>query len=70
MITFLKEFYSDFNISRQTIHNYKKRKLIFKGFLVNTDVSRFLAYVNSRFPEFNPSAFLQKYSGTCMPTSA
>lgn len=70
LITFLKEFDSDFNISRQSIHNYKKKKLVFKGFLVNSDVSRFLAYVNSIFPEFNPSAFLQKYSGTCMPTSA
>jgi len=70
LITFLEEFDSDFNISRQSIHNYKKRKLVFNPFLVNTDVSRFLAYVNSRFPEFNPSAFLQKYSGTCMPTSA
>lgn len=70
LITFLKEFDPDFKMSRQSVHNYKKRKLVFNGFLVNTDVSRFLAYVKSRFPEFNPSAFLQKYSGTSMSASS
>ncbi|GKE30581.1 hypothetical protein Tco_1445965 [Tanacetum coccineum] len=70
LITFLKEFDPDFNMSRQSIHNYKKRKLVFKGFLMNSDVSRFFAYVNSRFPEFDPSAFLEKCSpsaGACNP---
>lgn len=67
LIVFLIEFDSDFKISRQSIHNYRKRKLVFKSFFVNTDVSRFLAYVKSRFPKFNFSAFLEKYSGTSMP---
>lgn len=57
LITFLNEFDPNFKMSRQSVHNYKKRKLVFKGFLVNTDVSRFFAYVNSRFPEFNSWAF-------------
>ena len=64
LVTFLKEFDPDFKISRQSIHNYSKRKLVFKRFLMNPDVSRFFAYVNSRFPDFNPSAFLEKCSGT------
>jgi hypothetical protein len=67
LITFLKEFDPHFMMSRQSIHNYRKRKVVFKGFLRNPDVSRFFAYVNSRFPEFNPSAFLEKCSGICNP---
>lgn len=70
LITFLKEFDPDFNMSRQSFYNYRKRKLVFKGFLMNPDVSRFFVYVNSRFPEFNSSAFLEKCSGTCSPTSS
>lgn len=65
LITFLKEFDPDFKMSRQSVHNYKKRKLVFKRFLMNTDVSRFFAYVNNRFPEFNLSDFMEKCSGTC-----
>jgi hypothetical protein len=70
LITFLREFDPDFKMSRQSVYNYRKRKVIFKSFLMNPDVSRFFAYVNSRFPEFNPSAFLEKCSpaspaGTC-----
>ena len=67
LITFLKEFDPDFKMSKQSIHNYKKRKLVFKGFLMNTDVSRFLIYVKCRFPEFNFSAFLDKCSVTYNP---
>lgn len=70
LITFLKEFDPDFKMSRQSVHNYRKRNLVFKRFIINPDVSRFFAYVNSRFPEFNLSAFLEKCSGTCMPASA
>ena len=69
LITFLREFDPDFNMSRQSVHNFRKRKVVFKGFLVNTDVSRFFAYVKSRFPEFNLSAFLENYSGTSKPNN-
>jgi hypothetical protein len=67
LITFLREFDPDFKMSRQSIYNYRKRKVVFKGFLMNSDVSRFFTYIKSRFPEFNPSAFLEKCSGTCSP---
>jgi hypothetical protein len=67
LITFLREFEPDFKMSRQSIYNYRKRKVVFKGFLMNPDVSRFFTYVKCRFPEFNSSAFLEKCSGTCNP---
>jgi hypothetical protein len=67
LITFLSEFDPDFKMSRQSIHNYRKRKVIYKGFFMNPDVSRFFTYVKCRFPEFNPSAFLEKCSGTYIP---
>lgn len=67
LITFLREFDPDFKMSKQSVHNYKKRKLVFKPFLINTDVSRFFTYVKSRFPEFNPSAFMEECSGTRSP---
>jgi hypothetical protein len=67
LITFLREFGPDFKMSRQSIYNYRKRKVVFKGFLMNPDVSRFFTYVKCRFPEFNPSAFLEKCSGTYIP---
>jgi hypothetical protein len=67
LITFLREFDPGFKMSRQSVYNYRKRKVIFKSFLMNPDVSRFFTYVKSRFPEFNPSAFLEKCSGACNP---
>lgn len=66
LITFLREFDPDFKISRQSIHNYRKRKLVFKSFIMNPEVSRFFTYVKSRFPEFNLSDFMEKCSGTCL----
>ena len=55
---FLRGFDSSFNLSKQSLSNYKRRKLVFKPFIINKKIISFLSYVKRFFPLFDIQTFL------------
>lgn len=55
---FLKNFKSSFQVSKQSLSNYKKRKLVFKSFMLTEEIISFFYYVKKFFPYFDEKAFL------------
>lgn len=55
---FLSNFEPSFHPTKQSLSNYKRRKLVYKPFMINDQVKRFLDYVKEFYPSFNTKAFL------------
>lgn len=65
---FMKNFKSSFKVSKQSLSNYKKRKLFLKSFILTEEVNCFFDYVKKFFPYFNDKAFLY-LSKTTVPNN-
>jgi hypothetical protein len=55
---FLVNFDLSFRLSKQSLSNYKRRKLIFKTFMLNNKIISFFNYVKESYPLFDTKAFL------------
>lgn len=55
---FLKNFKPSFQVSKQSLSNYKKRKFVFKSIIITKEVIYFMDYVKRFFPYFDDKAFL------------
>lgn len=55
---FLEKFDPSFHVSKQSLSNYKRRKLIFKPFILNNKITYFFYYVKGSYPLFETKAFL------------
>ena len=56
--SFLTNFEPSFQISKQSLSNYKKIKFVFKSFIITKKVISFLDYIKTFFPYFDDKAFL------------
>jgi len=53
LIRFIQEFDSNFEISTQSLSNFKKRKVVLKSVFYNEEVLRFYEHIKKLFPLFD-----------------
>jgi len=55
---FLANFDPSFHLSKQSLSNYKRRKIMYKPFMLNKKIISFFNYVKASYPLFETKAFL------------